>query len=313
MSVDVLVLGAGGKVASACVHLFLQETDWSLALLSSRELGTVDPNSTRIQPHRVGALDFSEVRALCQQLKPKVVINAAAMTNVDACETDKQLAQNLNVKAVENVVRACRTVDAHLLHYSTDYIFNGQKGPYAEDDIPDPLNYYGKTKLAGENIISTAQISSTIIRTNIVYGKVPGVKTDFVTWVRDKCKAGEEITVVNDQWGNPTLSDDIALATMRVIEKGRNGIYHVAGADYLDRFDFAVRIAAFFGVPSDGIRAISTPELKLAAKRPLRAGLVTLKAETDLGIKPTSIATGLQVYRRDEPAVRHQPRLNGHS
>ncbi len=309
---DVLIVGAGGKVASACLQLFLQETDWRIAVLSSREHVEGQPDDARLAKHRIGALDFQELRTLCAELKPRVIINAAAMTNVDACESEKQLAHNLNVKAVENVVRACKTVDAHLIHYSTDYIFNGQKGPYAEDDVPAPLNYYGKTKLAGENAILSAKIPASILRTNIVYGKAPGVKTDFVTWVRDKCRAGERITIANDQFGNPTLCDDIALATLRVIEKGRTGIYNVAGADYLDRFDFAKRIAAFFELPDENIVPVSTSELQLAARRPLRAGLITLKEETDLGIKPTSLANGMLCYRRDEGSSKHAPKLNGH-
>ncbi len=310
-SVDVVIVGAGGKVAAACAQLFLQQTDWSLALLSSREIDPTLVDPMRVQRLSVSALDFSAVREACVNLRPKVIINAAAMTNVDACESDKQLAQNLNVKAVENIVRACRIVGAHLIHYSTDYIFDGKKGPYTEDDTPHPLNYYGKTKLGGENAILSSDISATILRTNIVYGRAPGVKTDFVTWVRDKCRAGERITIAQDQWGNPTLCDDLALATMRVIEKGRTGVYNIAGADYLDRYDFALRIAEFFGLPTDTVVPVQTVELTLAARRPLRAGLITLKAETDLAMKPTTIAQGLMVYPRESVVAKHTPKRQG--
>ncbi|MFM8437112.1 MAG: SDR family oxidoreductase, partial [Candidatus Kapaibacterium sp.] len=139
---------------------------------------------------------------------------------------------------------ACSIGEAHLIHFSTDYVFNGEKGPYTETDVPDPVNYYGRTKLAGENAILTSKIPSTIIRTNIVYGHLPGVKKDFVTWVRDSGASGSGIAVVDDQFGNPTAAVDLAVATMRVIEKGRTGIYHVAGPEYLDRYSFARRIAA---------------------------------------------------------------------
>ncbi len=305
---DIMIVGAGGKVAAACIHLFLQETDWNLALLSAREIAQASDYPDRAQVIQCGATEVNDVRQIALKVRPRIIINAAAMTNVDGCESDKQLANTLNVKAVENLARVCKVIDAHLIHFSTDYIFNGQKGPYAEADLPDPINYYGKTKLGGENAILSSSISSTIIRTNIVYGKAPGVKTDFVTWVREKCIAGERITIADDQFGNPTACDDLALAVMRVIEKGRRGIYHVAGADYLDRYDFAKRIAAFFSLSDENIVPVKTTELSLAAKRPLRAGLITLKAETELGIKPTSIAHGLEVYRDLGNTNRHLPK-----
>jgi dTDP-4-dehydrorhamnose reductase len=295
---DILLLGAGGKVARSIARLFLMETDWAITFLSSRDVSSVYPQSARAQVLQCSATDTKEVRNLCARLRPKVVINCAAMTNVDACESDKQQASSLNVKVVENLVRACSIHEAHLIHFSTDYVFNGEKGPYTETDVPDPINYYGRTKLAGENAILTSGIPATILRTNIVYGRLPGVKTDFVTWVRDSCATGTIISVVNDQFGNPTAASDLALATKRVIEKGRTGIYNIAGPEYLDRYSFARRIADFFALDSSNIQPQSTAMLNQAAKRPLRAGLITLKAETDLGLKPTCIDDGLLEYKR---------------
>lgn len=295
---DILLLGAGGKVAQFLVRLFLSETDWSMTLLSSQDIGARYPVSPRLEFVQTAATDAKEVRRECLSRQPRVIINCAAMTNVDACESDKQTASALNVKVVENLVRACSITEAHLIHFSTDYVFNGEKGPYTETDLPDPINYYGRTKLAGENAILTSKIPSTIIRTNIVYGHLPGVKKDFVTWVRDSCAEGTPISVVNDQFGNPTAAADIAAATMRIMEKGRTGIYHVAGPEYLDRFSFACRIADFFGVDASCIKPQTTAELRQPAKRPLRAGLVTLKAETDLGIRLTRIDDGLLEYKR---------------
>ncbi|MFM8179843.1 MAG: SDR family oxidoreductase [Candidatus Kapaibacterium sp.] len=299
---DILLLGAGGKVAQFLVRLFLSETDWTMTLMSGQETAHLYPTTSRLEHVRCAAMDHKEVRKECLSRKPRVVINCAAMTDVDACESDKQLASALNVKVVENLVRACSIGEAHLIHFSTDYVFNGEKGPYTETDVPDPVNYYGRTKLAGENAILTSKIPSTIIRTNIVYGHLPGVKKDFVTWVRDSGASGSGIAVVDDQFGNPTAAADLAVATMRVIEKGRTGIYHVAGPEYLDRYSFARRIAAYFGADPSFIRPQSTAQLRQPARRPLRAGLVTLKAQTDLGLRLTCIDDGLLEYKRSAPA-----------
>lgn len=296
---DIVLLGAGGKVAQFLVRLFLAETDWSMTLLSGQDLRGMYPELSRLSVKQVSATDYKEVRRECSNVKPRVIINCAAMTNVDMCESDRQMASALNVKVVENLVRACSINEAHLIHFSTDYIFNGEKGPYTETDTPDPINYYGRTKLAGENAILTSSIPATILRTNIVYGHFPGMKKDFVTWVRESCAGGQEISVVQDQFGNPTAAADVAVATMRVIERGKVGIYNVGGPEYLDRFSFACRIATFFGHSVECIHPETTAQLQQPAKRPLRAGLVTLKAETDLGLKRTRIEDGLLEYKRN--------------
>ena len=178
------------------------------------------------------------------------------------------------------------------MHLSTDYVFDGENGPYAETDTPAPINYYGKSKLAGENAIVTAGIDHAILRTNVVYGP-PSARPDFVQWVIKALDAEKPITVVTDQFSNPTYVEDLAMAIIRVIERRKIGVYHVAGSDYLSRYEFARRIATFFRTNPDLIKPITTDELGQAAKRPLRAGLVTLKAETSLGLRFRGIESGL--------------------
>ncbi|MBS1562005.1 MAG: dTDP-4-dehydrorhamnose reductase [Bacteroidetes bacterium] len=289
----IAIIGAGSKTAKALAALLLEETDAELHLFTSRTHVNTEP---RIHVHSIDILDRTALKEPLLAILPDVVINTAAMTNVDACETDRGQAWAVNVTLVEHLARVCRVIDARLIHYSTDYVFDGTKGPYAETDVPRPINYYGKSKLAGENVCLGSGIPAAIIRTNVVYGPEPD-STDFVKWLLKSLDEGQTVKVVNDQFSNPTLVDDLALATLRIITKDRTGIYHVGGADYLNRYDFALRIAETFKISNPKIEPISTESLKQPAKRPLRGGLVTLKAESDLGLKFAGINSGLVTVR----------------
>ncbi|HRE56876.1 MAG TPA: SDR family oxidoreductase, partial [Candidatus Kapabacteria bacterium] len=224
-------------------------------------------------------------------------INCAAMTDVDACEIDKEGAWSSNVTLVDNFLRAGKAVDAHCLHFSTDYIFDGNKGPYGENDIPNPINYYGRTKLASENICHSSGVDCTILRTNIVYGHSTYRHIDFVNWVIGRLDMGKPFKVVDDQFGNPTFVDDIALAVKKVIEKKRIGIYNISGKDYCNRYEFAKNIAKVFSYDSTLINAMTSEELGQKSPRPKRAGLINLKAETDLQMKFCDSIAGVTTLR----------------
>jgi len=227
---------------------------------------------------------------------PQVIVNTAAFTNVDDCETDRSMAWQVNVTLVETLARLARVTDAHLVHFSTDYVFDGAKGPYTEVDIPSPINYYGKTKLAGENACLSSGADATVVRTNVVYG--PGTsRIDFVHWVLMNIESKTEMRIVTDQISNPTYVDDLAEAVTRIIMRKRTGLYHVGGSDYVSRFDFAKRIADFFKLDSSMMTPITTAELHQPARRPLRGGLVSIKAESDLRMKVRGIDSGLVSLR----------------
>jgi len=289
----IAIVGAGSKTAKALTALLLEETDAELHLFTSRTYVNVEP---RVHVHSIDILDRTALKEPLLAILPNVVINTAAMTNVDACETDRGQAWAVNVTLVEHLARVCRVIDARLIHYSTDYVFDGTKGPYAESDVPRPINYYGKSKLAGENVCLGSGVPAAIIRTNVVYGPEPD-STDFVKWLLKSLDNDGTVQIVNDQYSNPTLVDDLALATLRIIAKDRTGIYHVGGADYLSRYEFALRIADTFKIANPKIEPITTDSLQQAAKRPLRGGLITLKAESDLGLKFAGIGSGLVTVR----------------
>jgi len=289
----IAIIGAGSRTAKALTSLLLEETNAELHLFTSRTFVNTEP---RVHVYSLDVLDRNALKEPLLSILPDIVINTAAMTNVDACETDRGQAWAVNVTLVEHLARVCRVIDARLIHFSTDYVFDGTKGPYVETDVPRPISYYGKSKLAGENVCLGAGIPATIIRTNVVYGG-ESTTPDFVKWLLTAIEKGGTATVVNDQFSNPTLVDDLVLATLRIITKNRTGIYHVGGADYISRFEFALRIADVFKVVDPKIEPITTESLKQAAKRPLRGGLVTLKAEADLGLKFAGVGSGLVTVR----------------
>ncbi|MBU3698843.1 MAG: dTDP-4-dehydrorhamnose reductase [Candidatus Kapabacteria bacterium] len=290
----ITIVGAGSTTGAALIPMLLEETDVQLQLISSRPL---EYDHDRVQMHIVNVRDKNALKQSIMSAMPNVIINLAAMTNVDRCETERQMAWDLNVTLVENLSRISRVLDAKMVHISTDYVFDGTKGPYTETAVPNPINYYGKSKLAGENICVSGNTNSLIIRTNVIYGP-PRERPDFVRWVLDALDADTPIRVVDDQIGNPTYVDDLAEAIMRLGMSRRTGIYHVGGSDFLSRYDFALKVAEFFKLDPGVIRRVSTSELAQTAKRPLKLGLVSLKAETDLRMKMRGVESGLTSIRQ---------------
>lgn len=294
----IAITGASGKIASALIEHYYWQPVGTVLLISSRTLPAAISNTPHFEFAQASPLDSQTYKSILKAFRPTVIINTIGYTDVDGCETNRELAQFLNARFPEMLARFARTFDAHLVHYSTDYVFDGSAGPYDESQIPRPINYYGKTKLAGENAIRALGGISTIIRTNVVYGFGGNAKSDFVEWVIRSCSSNLPIRVAQDQFSNPTFSGDIALATALLIERQRTGLYHIGGADYCSRYDFALTIAKIFDLRPDLITAVTSDQLQQKASRPLRAGLVALRAEAELGIRFSSIVEGLTVYRR---------------
>ncbi len=299
----ITIVGAGSTTGAALIPMLLEETDEQLQLISSRPL---EYDHDRVKMEVVNVRDKNELKQSIMSVMPSTIINLAAMTNVDRCETERQLAWDLNVTLVENLSRISRVLDAKMVHVSTDYVFDGTKGPYTETSVPNPINYYGKSKLAGENTCVAGNSNTLIIRTNVIYGP-PRERPDFVRWVLDALDSATPIRVVDDQIGNPTYVDDLAEVIMRLGMSRRTGIYHVGGTDFLSRFDFALKIAEFFKLDPGVIRRVTTAELAQTAKRPLKLGLISLKAETDLRMKMRGIESGLTSIR--QYLVRHRDSL----
>lgn len=291
----IMITGCHGLLGQSVLKMFLKSTD-------SEILATAKDARTFLD---FGGFDYtmlditsrSDVKNLVVYFRPDVIINTAAYTNVDGCETNRELAWRVNVEGVRNLVNSARRVDAKLIHISTDYIFDGKSGPYTEDAIPNPINYYGRTKLASENEIKIGGIRFAILRTNVLYGVGKNVKSNFALWLYQKLSNGESIKVVTDQIGNPTYVDDLAFAILKIVEFDKEGIYNVGGKDFVDRYTFAVKLAEIFGFDRELITPVKTSELNQIAPRPLKSGLITLKAESELGLKPYGVEDGIREFK----------------
>ncbi|NIS37732.1 dTDP-4-dehydrorhamnose reductase [Candidatus Saccharibacteria bacterium] len=240
-----------------------------------------------------------QCRDLIQKVKPDFIINAASFTQVDACEEEKELCWQVNVKGVENLAEAARRTMSLLIHLSTDYLFDGTEGPYEEDHLPRPLGYYGKSKLASENAVRKVGIPYAIVRTNVLYGTGIGVKNNFFLWVYSTLKSDKPINVVTDQYNNPTFVDDLAEGIKLLIEGSRYGLYNIAGKEYVNRYDFAQKLARTFGFSESLIHPLTTDQLQQKAPRPLKGGLKIDRAQKELGYQPRSLVETFRILKAE--------------
>jgi dTDP-4-dehydrorhamnose reductase len=236
----------------------------------------------------------NDVLRTISNLKPGIILNTAAYTDVDGCERDRDKCWNVNAKAVEVIEEACRKFKPLLVQISTDYIFDGNAGPYRESDAPKPLGNYGMSKLTAEKSIRTGSLDYIIARTQILYGSGIRIRSNFVTWTIDKLKRGEKIRVVNDQIGNPTLADDLAEAIFRLIIKEEYGIFHIAGNEICNRYVFALKIADIFGLDRSLIEEVTTAQLGQTAKRPMNSSFVLDKLANSIDWLPGNIDRSLK-------------------
>jgi dTDP-4-dehydrorhamnose reductase len=231
--------------------------------------------------HQVDLAERAATEALLEAVRPRLVVHTAAMTDVDGCERQPEAAWRANVVAAEHVARACRAVDAHLVHLSTEYVFDGTRGPYSEDDRPNPISVYGRSKHAGEAAVGEHLPDAAIARTTVLYGHAPNVRPNFVTWLVGRLRGGTPASVVDDQVGSPTLADNLAEMCLALARGRARGIYNTVGADVIDRHAFALLVAEVFALDSSLIRPVTTASLAQAAPRPLRAGLTVDKLRRD--------------------------------
>ena len=293
----ILICGSNGLLGQRLALMLSSQTDYEVLNTSMERSFVFDDrlfDYTQLDITKKG-----DVKSLISSFHPTAILNAAAATNVDWCEVHRDEAWKVNVVGVENLVEAARKVGSRLVHISTDYVFDGSRGPYSEDDTPSPISYYGKSKLASENAVRIGGIPYTILRTIVLYGAGIGIKENFPLWVVRSLKAGKQIRCVDDQISNPTHVTDLAFAAVKGFELNRDGIYHVCGKDRASRYVFAVRVADVFGLDAGLINRIKTADLKQEAPRPLLSGFVTLKAQTELGLNPMDMTQGLTVLKRE--------------
>jgi len=222
---------------------------------------------------------------------PDLVINLAALTDVDLCERNPELAYSINVGGIDNLVN---TFNGPIIHISTDYVFDGESGPNKEKDPTNPLNVYGSSKLASENMLLEQSEDSLVIRANVLYDYASRSNASFLNWVISSLDKGKEINVVEDQWNNPTWTSSLAVVIDRSIDSGINGLLHWGDDDWINRYEFANKIADVFNLKKSLIKPIKTSELDQTARRPLKGGLDSEFAQAALNLEPPSVEECLQ-------------------
>jgi len=290
-----LVLGANGLLGQNLVRVFAHDYE-VLAVAAQPEPRAPQPE---VYYQSCDIAERADIKKLVKNFIPNCILNAAAFTDVDGSEVKREACWRVNATAVGYLAEAARSIDARVIHVSTDYVFDGTSAPYNEESRPQPLGYYGKAKLAGENVLSTSGANYAIARTMVLYGSGKNLRLNFVTWLLGQLRAGKEVRIVNDQYGNPTLASELAVAMRKLAESKQNGIFHLSGAETISRYDFAVQIARVFELNEKLIHPVTTAELGQAAKRPMNSAFDISKAQRELGVTMSNVVEGLKKFREE--------------
>jgi dTDP-4-dehydrorhamnose reductase len=293
----ILITGSNGLLGQKLVYALLKRNDVTViatSLGANRLINTIG--------YEYEALDITnlqEVKTIVEKHQPDVIINTAAMTNVDACETKQEECWLLNVTAVQYLVDVITVNNpkCQLIHLSTDFIFDGEKGSeYVETDVPNPQSYYARSKYESEKILEKSSIHWAIARTIIVYGIVDNMsRSNIVLWAKDALQKGQKINVVDDQFRSPTLAEDLAAGCILMADQQAKGIYHVSGPTTMSILELVYKVAAHWKLDASLITPSKSNNLNQAAKRPPRTGFDISKAKRELNYAPHSFEEGLKI------------------
>lgn len=281
----IMIIGSNGMLGQRLVEFF-DKAENTILYCCSAEKESFIPS---VDYSKIDIANTKDVKKIVRHFYPDFIINAAAYTNVDGCETNREIAWKINATGVENIAHHAIISDAHVIHVSTDYVFDGKNGPYTEADEVNPISYYGRSKLAAENVLKSSRIKYTIIRTNVLYGPAKHGRPDFVKWVVTSLQQKNQIRIVTDQINNPTYLDDLVDGFAKIIYYKKCGLFHMGGEEFLSRFEFTKRIAKYFNLDESLIIPIKTKDLNQPAPRPLKSGLINLKATVELDYKPRKL------------------------
>ena len=292
----VLITGSNGLLGQKLLHKLREDKGINLIAISRGENRVSEKNGYIY--FDLDITDNNAVEKVIVDQMPDVVINTAAMTNVDMCEDKKDACDALNVNAVQYLADACQEINAHLIHISTDFIFDGEDGPYTEEDKPNPLSYYGLSKLKSEQLLQVHMVKWTILRTIVVFGTGERLsKENIVLWAKGALEKGDSLNIIDDQFRAPTLAEDLADACILAIKKTAYGIFNVSGKETMSIYEMVERIRKYYGLNNTNLNRISTSTLDQKAKRPPRTGFILNKAKSILGYNPHSFEECLSIIK----------------
>ena len=299
MKKKILITGSNGLLGQKLVYALLRRDDITLIATSKGENRLIKKEGYIYEP--LDITSKTAIEKIFSKHLPDCVINTAAMTNVDACETQREECWKLNVDAVKYMVETIqdskfKIQDCHLIHLSTDFVFDGEAGPYKEDDKPNPLSYYALSKYQSEKILQASKIKWAIARTIIVYGIVDNMsRSNIVLWAKDALNKGQKINVVDDQFRSPTLAEDLADGCILIADKKATGIYNISGKDTMSILELVYKVADFWKLDKGLVTPSKSDTLKQPARRPARTGFILDKAYKELGYNPHSFMEGLKI------------------
>ena len=254
--------------------------------------------------YRYQVLDIEneqEVADVLSDLRPEVIIHGAAMTHVDQCEQNQADCYRANVLATSYLVQTAEKIGSHFVFVSTDFIFSGEDGhnPYTEEAAPDPVNYYGQTKLEGEELIKRSTLKWAIARTVLVYGLANDLsRSNIILWVKSSLESGKQIQVVDDQVRTPTLAEDLAAGCILIAAQRATGVFNISGAELLTPYQMAMETADYFGLDKSLINRTDSTLFTQPAKRPMKTGFIIDKAVNQLGFRPKTFRDGIALLSK---------------
>ena len=290
----ILITGSNGLLGQKIVSQLLRSDRVFLATSIGQNRNQDCPIAFYAQMDICNVLEIAHI---FEAFKPTHVIHTAAMTNVDTCELDPETCQKVNVDSVQLLAEQCIQSHCHFQLLSTDFVFDGITGNYSEEDIPNPLSIYAKSKVQAEAIVQELPgLNYSIVRTIIVYGTGNNLsRSNIVVWAKEALMKGQELTIIDDQFRAPTWADDLAWACIRICELNENGIFHISGPETMSIYHLVERIAQFYKLPMSQVKRTDSSTLNQPAKRPPKTGFNLLKAKSHLGYSPKKLEETLDL------------------
>ncbi len=289
----ILITGSNGLVGQHLVSLFKQDSGYHIFATSRGANRLYDQDGYTYLS--VDLLDAVAVEQLVLSIQPDIIIHSAALSLPDYCEQHMVDCWNTNVTATRFLIEAAKKAASFFLLLSTDFVFDGLNGPYSEQDTPNPVNYYGSSKVAAEKAVQESGLQWAIARTILVYGLADShSRKTIVTLVKEGLESGKMLRLVNDQFRTPTLVTDLAKGCKNICDGEKTGIFHLSGREWFTPYEMGLAIAKHLNLDHLLITATDRHEFKEIAQRPPKTGFILDKAENELHYQPHTLAEGLQ-------------------
>ncbi|MCO5260250.1 MAG: SDR family oxidoreductase [Crocinitomicaceae bacterium] len=290
-----LITGSNGLLGQKIVKQLIKNKVDFLATSSGENR---NPDCSQQHYQAMDICNKEQVEKVIANYNPTHIIHTAAMTNVDACELNPEECTKVNVDGTKHVFEIAQKLNAHFQLLSTDFVFDGQKGNYREEDAVGPLSVYAQSKVDAENLLLKGNNQNySIARTIIVYGTANNLsRSNLFLWAKSALPKGEEMNVVDDQFRAPTWADDLAWGCIRICELNQTGIFHLSGPETYSIYEIVKKIANYYGYNTHLLKKISSSTLNQPAKRPAKTGFDLSKARKILGYTPKTIEETLDLF-----------------